>query len=191
MFTLIKKMNKPIKIEGRAWVVRTKDNNALDDIDTDQIYHNSHLAITDINFMGQYALGNLKGWENFYKSVQKGDILIACKNFGAGSSRQQAVDCFVALGISLLICESYGAIYKRNAINSGLPILTCPDITRKDKDGIYFVNNGDILEINLITKEITNQNNNKKILALNFSSVQMDIYQAGNLFIYGKFLNSA
>jgi len=178
-------MNKPVKIKGRAWVLKTDDGKGLNDIDTDQIYHNSHLAVTDINLMGQYALGNLKGWENFPTLVQKGDILIAGENFGAGSSRQQAVDCFTALGITLLICESYGAIYKRNAINSGLPILTCSGITDKNS-----VKSGDILEVDLDTGQIINKTNNKEILALNFSSVQMDIYQSGNLFVYGQNLKT-
>ena len=54
----------------------------------------------------------------FSGKAQAGDMLIAGRNFGAGSSRQQAVDCFKALGVSLILAESFGAIYERNAINA-------------------------------------------------------------------------
>jgi len=66
----------------------------------------------------------------FCQAGPTGEIVLAGKNFGAGSSRQQAVDCFRALGIGAIVAESYGAIYKRNAINSGFPIVTLPDLTR-------------------------------------------------------------
>jgi len=72
------------------------DGRLYDDIDTDMIFHNRYLAITEVAKMGQYALDNLKGWEDFAKRAHPGDIVLAGKNFGAGSSRQQAVDCFRA-----------------------------------------------------------------------------------------------
>ncbi|MFQ6618076.1 MAG: 3-isopropylmalate dehydratase small subunit 2, partial [Fidelibacterota bacterium] len=114
-------MDKLTLIEGKAWLIRDERGVFIDDIDTDQIYHNTHLAVTEIERMGQFAFGNLKGWENFPSLSERGDILIVGKNFGSGSSRQHAVDCFKSLGISLIIGQSFGAIYKRNAINSGLP----------------------------------------------------------------------
>ena len=174
-------MARPTEIRGRVWVLRDKEGKGIDDIDTDQIYHNVHLAVTDIAEMGQYALGNLKGWEDFPKRAQKGDIVVAGQNFGSGSSRQQAVDCFQSLGISLLIAESFGAIYKRNAINSGFPILSCQNITQSS------IKNGDELEVNLDTGEILNRTNSQWVEGGEpFSRVQMDIYQAENLFNFGK-----
>jgi len=113
-----KVFNQPLKIEGRAWVIK-KDN-----IDTDMIFHNRYLAITDVNEMGQYTFDNLKGYEDFAKNAKKGDIVVVGKNFGCGSSRQQAVDCFKSIGISVIIGESFGSIYERNAINNALPILS-------------------------------------------------------------------
>ena len=65
-----------------------------DNIDTDMIFHNRYLAITDMREMGQYALDNLKGFKDFSRKAQAGDIVVAGKNFGCGSSRQQAVECF-------------------------------------------------------------------------------------------------
>ena len=109
-------------IEGRIWLI-PKDN-----IDTDMIFHNRYLAITDIKEMGQYTFDNLKGFEDFSKKAQPGDIIITGKNFGCGSSRQQAVDCFASLGIQAIIAESFGAIYERNAINAAFPIITCKDL---------------------------------------------------------------
>lgn len=119
---------KPTLLKGRAWLITDDMGRLVDDIDTDMIFHNAHLAITDIKEMGQHAFGNLKGWEKFSREAKPGDLVIAGRNFGAGSSRQQAVDCFVSLGVQALICESYGAIYKRNAINSGFPILVIPNL---------------------------------------------------------------
>jgi 3-isopropylmalate/(R)-2-methylmalate dehydratase large subunit len=98
---------RPLRAEGRAWVI-DRDN-----IDTDMIFHNRYLAITNIAEMGQYAFGNLKGYQNFAKEAKRGDIVIAGKNFGCGSSRQQAVDCFNALGIGVIVAESFGYLRKK------------------------------------------------------------------------------
>ena len=115
---------RPLVLEGKIWVLRDAQGTTIDDIDTDMIFHNAHLAITDVAQMGQHALGNLQGWEDFPQKVSPGDVVLTGRNFGSGSSRQQAVDCFASLGVSLLVAKSYGAIYERNAINSGFPILT-------------------------------------------------------------------
>lgn len=161
---------KPTIVEGRAWFIEE------DNIDTDMIYHNRYLAITDINEMGQYAFDNLKGYEDFAKKAQKGDIIITKKNFGAGSSRQQAVDCFSALGINCVVAESFGAIYERNAINAPFPILTYKSINELD------LVEGDKVRVNYLSGEITNLKNNKSINGNPFSDVQMEIYQNGGLF---------
>jgi 3-isopropylmalate/(R)-2-methylmalate dehydratase small subunit len=152
-----------------------------DDIDTDMIFHNRYLHITDVSQMGQYALDNLEGWEDFAQRAEPGDIVLAGRNFGSGSSRQQAVDCFRALGIAAIVAESFGAIYKRNAINSGLPILSLPGLTEM----VGTFSNGDELIIDLETGEVV-LNCDQVLRAQPFSQVQMDIYQAGDLFAYGK-----
>ncbi len=175
---------KETKIAGRVWVLTTPDGELYDDIDTDMIFHNRYLAITDIAQMGQYALDNLKGWEDFAKRAQPGDILLAGVNFGAGSSRQQAVDCFAALGVGAVVAGSFGAIYKRNAINSGFPIVVLPDLPTIFRQ----FKNGDRLELDLATGN-TVLNDQQTFEAEPFSRVQMDIYQAGDLFAYGKTLN--
>jgi 3-isopropylmalate/(R)-2-methylmalate dehydratase small subunit len=174
------------KIEGRAWVLLRPAGGLYDDIDTDMIFHNRYLAITDVEKMGQYSLDNLKGWEDFAKRAQPGDILLAGKNFGAGSSRQQAVDCFRALKIGAVVAESYGAIYKRNAINSGFPIVTLPDLSRLQAQ----FKDGDRLAIDFESGRLV-LNGQTTYEAEPFSKVQMDIYQAGDLFAYGKTLEQA
>ncbi len=171
--TKIKKA-QPIKkstvVEGRVWYIKE------DNIDTDMIFHNRYLSITDINEMGQYTFDNLEGYEDFAKKAKKGDIVVVQKNFGSGSSRQQAVDCFKSLGIQAILAESFGAIYKRNAINAAFPILTYKSVNDLN------LSDGDKIRVNFETGEVTNLSNNKVINAENFSEVQMEIYQNGGLF---------
>lgn len=162
------KYSRLTNVSGRAWVIK-KDN-----IDTDMIFHNRYLSITDINEMGQYTFDNLEGYENFSKKANPGDIVIAGKNFGAGSSRQQAVDCFKSLKISVIIAESFGAIYERNAINSGMPILIARDITSK-------IDDGDMLTIDFSSGKIINKTKNKEINIKPFSKSQLEIYKKGGL----------
>jgi len=162
--------DKPLIVKGRVWLIE-KDN-----VDTDMIFHNRYLAITDINEMGQYAFDNLEGYEDFAKKVKPGDIIVMGKNFGSGSSRQQAVDCFMALGVSVILAKSFGAIYERNAINAGMPIMVYDDLRNLN------LKNGDMISVNLETGEIINLNNNKKVQATPFSDVQIEIYQNGGLF---------
>jgi len=176
---------KAIQVKGRLWVLRTPEGCLYHDVDTDMIFHNRYLHITELSQMGQYALDNLKGWADFAKQASSGDIILVGKNFGAGSSRQQAVDCFQALGLGALVAESFGAIYKRNAINSGLPILMFPGLA----DCAAQFATGDELTVNFETGELV-LDGEKTFQASPFSQVQMDIYQAGNLFAYGKSLAS-
>ena len=174
---------KSTRIKGRIWVLTDPDGKMYDDVDTDMLFHNRHLHITEMAEMGQYALGNLLGWEDFARECQAGDIVLAGANFGAGSSRQQAVDCLRALGVGGLIAESYGAIYKRNAINSGFPILTLPHLSEMAGE----FENGDELQVDFETGQLV-LNGEKAYQAQPFSKVQADIYQSGNLFAYGKTL---
>lgn len=172
---------KPTHITGRLWVLTAPDGALYDDIDTDMIFHNRYLHITDVVQMGQYALDNLRGWEDFARRAQPGDIVMAGRNFGAGSSRQQAVDCLRALGIVAIVAESFGAIYKRNAINSGLPIMSLPDLT----ENAAAFHSGDTVSMDFKTGTLI-LNGTQTFAAQPFSQVQMDIYQAGDLFAYGN-----
>jgi 3-isopropylmalate/(R)-2-methylmalate dehydratase large subunit len=163
------KKHRPFSVEGKIWIIQ-KDN-----IDTDMIFHNRYLAITDIKEMGQFTFDNLKGHEDFAKKAMPGDIIIAGKNFGCGSSRQQAVDCFISLGVNCIIAESFGAIYERNAINAAFPIITCKSIQVLEPE------NGHKIRIELKTGEIINLNNGRRTMAEPFSEVQYGIYMNGGL----------
>lgn len=140
------------------------------------IFHNRYLTITDINEMGQYTFDNLEGYEDFAKKAKPGDIVVVQKNFGSGSSRQQAVDCFKSLGVQAIIAESFGAIYERNAINAAFPILTYDSIEELDLE------DGDIISVNFETGIIKNNKNGQSVNANKFSEVQLEIYQNGGLF---------
>jgi len=172
---------KPTVLKGRIWMITDENGKRFDDIDTDMIFHNKWLYITDINEMGKYAFGNTPGWEDFPEKVKEGNILVVGRNFGAGSSRQQAVDCFRTLGVQAIIGESFGAIYKRNVINSGMPLMEAPDIFESG------LKSGDVIEIDLETGDIK-RDGAPIFRAKPMSKVQMDIYRAGDLFEYGKML---
>ncbi|MBL6963173.1 MAG: 3-isopropylmalate dehydratase large subunit [Bacteroidetes bacterium] len=163
--------DKKTVVEGRVWII------LQDNIDTDMIFHNRYLAITDINLMGQYSFDNLKGYEDFSKKAKEGDIILTSKNFGAGSSRQQAVDCFASLGISCILAESYGAIYERNAINAAMPIFIYDPAILKEID----LQDGDTIRLDFITGKLTNLKNNKTTTINKFSDVQLEIFKNGGL----------
>jgi 3-isopropylmalate/(R)-2-methylmalate dehydratase small subunit len=180
----MKTMNKANCVKGRLWMIQGPEGELIKDVDTDQIYHNAHLAVTDLEEMGRYAFGNLEGWKDFPEKAKSGDIIAVGANFGAGSSRQHAVDCFRALGIAAIIGESFGAIYKRNAINSGFPLITCPGI---GESGLL---TGDEIEIDFETGRIARVRGGLIVMAQPFSEVQMDVYKSGGLFAYGKTLEN-
>jgi 3-isopropylmalate dehydratase small subunit len=159
---------RPTIVAGRVWRIER------DNIDTDMIYHNRHLTVTDPKEMAQFAFGNLEGYEDFAKKVKPGDIIITGKNFGCGSSRQQAVDCFKALGVAAIVAESFGAIYERNAINAGMAIMTA-DASETD------IQTGEEVEIDFRTGRIRRLAGGE-IAGTPISEAQLAIYQRGGLF---------
>ena len=156
-------------LTGKVWLIPE------DNIDTDMIFHNRHLAITDVSEMGKFAFGNLEGWMNFSDLAEPGDIIITGRNFGSGSSRQQAVDCFKSLGCHAIIAKSFGAIYERNAINSGFLVLACDEIESLG------LRSRDEVSIDLRNSLIINNSNGRKLSLRPISEVQLKIYQAGGI----------
>jgi 3-isopropylmalate/(R)-2-methylmalate dehydratase small subunit len=172
-------MSRELSLQGRLWVL-TGNGSLKSDIDTDMIYHNAHLAITEIEKMGQFAFGNLQDYMDFAKLAEPGDIVLAGENFGSGSSRQHAVDCFSALGVQAVIARSFGAIYKRNAINSGFPIVEVPGIP--DDLLEHFCNIDLDIEKGIIRcGSITFE-------GIPMCTVARDIYISGGLFQYAETL---
>ncbi len=105
------------KITGRVWKYG-------DDVNTDVIFAGKYTySITDPKEMAQHALEDLD--PTFVQNVRPGDIIVAGKNWGCGSSREQAVVCLKELGVGALVARSFARIYFRNCINYALPIVTC------------------------------------------------------------------
>lgn len=162
------KSDRPHKIKGRIWFI------PVDNIDTDMIFHNRYLTITDVAEMGQYTFDNLEGWDDFARKAKPGDIVVAGRNFGCGSSRQQAVDCFASLGVTAIVAESFGAIYERNAVNAGLPILKAPVIGAG-------LRNGDQVVLDLRQGTIERLADGHVVKGTPFSDAQLKIYRRGGL----------
>jgi 3-isopropylmalate/(R)-2-methylmalate dehydratase large subunit len=157
----------PTVLAGRVWLLDR------DSVDTDMIFHNRHLAITELAAMGRHALGNVPGWEDFPERARPGDFLVTGANFGAGSSRQQAVDCFRALGLSAVIAPSFGAIYERNAINAGFPVL------RGELQGV--LKEGERIRVDVETGAGERLDAGGSFEVAPMSPVQLRIYRRGGL----------
>lgn len=129
-------------IKGYVWKLG-------DNVDTDLIIPAKYLAIDDLSEMATHFLEPIR--PNLSKKIRPGDILVVGKNFGIGSSREQAVQVIKKVGISAIIAVSIARIFYRNAINNGLPVIVCSEAAEKTKEG-------DWIEINMeegIIKNVT------------------------------------
>ena len=111
---------------GKVWVLG-------DDIDTDIIIPTEYLALKTIDDMKQYGFSPLR--PELAGQIEMGDIIVAGKNFGCGSSREQAPEIIKALGISCVIAKSFARIFFRNSINNGLLLIEQPDLHDDIKEG--------------------------------------------------------
>ena len=165
-------MSEEFVFKGRAWVVG-------DDIDTDMIYHGSYLPLTDPKEMAKHALEYVPGMEDFTAKVQPGDILVAGKNFGCGSSREHAVITLQYNDVAAIVAESFSRIFYRNAVNLGFPILEAPGIIRE-------VRTGDELEVDANTGRTRNLTKETEIQGIPLSGLEKEIMTAGGLFNFLK-----
>jgi 3-isopropylmalate/(R)-2-methylmalate dehydratase small subunit len=115
-----------MSIQGRVWKLG-------DNVDTDQLVPGRYLSLTDPQVLGSHCLEDVR--PEFSQQVKPGDVLVAGKNFGCGSSREHAPVALKALGISCLVAESFARIFFRNAINLGLPALASPEAAAALRDG--------------------------------------------------------
>ena len=104
-----------------------------DNVDTDVIIPARYLNSSDPKELASHCMEDIDS--GFTQKVQPGDIIVANKNFGCGSSREQAATCLKAAGVACVIAGSFARIYFRNAINLGLPIVACPEIVGRVKPG--------------------------------------------------------
>jgi len=160
----------PEIFEGKAWVCG-------DDIDTDQIYHGQYLPLTDPKEMAKHAMEYVPGLEDFVKKVQPGDMVVAGKNFGCGSSREHAVICLTENGVACVVAHSFARIFYRNAVNLGFPVLECPGVKE-------IFENGDPIRVNPATGEVENTKTGKKLKGRPISGLEEEIAGAGGLLKY-------
>ena len=114
------------KMTGKVWVLG-------DDIDTDIIIPTEYLALKTIDDMKQYGFSPLR--PELAGQIKPGDIIVAGKNFGCGSSREQAPEIIKALGIQCVIAKSFARIFFRNSINNGLLLIEQPTLYDDIKEG--------------------------------------------------------
>ncbi|MDO8847558.1 MAG: 3-isopropylmalate dehydratase small subunit [Coriobacteriia bacterium] len=142
------------------------------DIDTDVIIPARYLNTSDPDELALHCMEDLDA--GFIGKVQAGDILVAEENFGCGSSREHAPIAIKHAGISVVIAKSFARIFYRNAINTGLPIMECPEAV----DGISA---GDKVTVDADAGVITNETTGVTFTAQPFPPFIKDIIETGGL----------
>lgn len=175
-YTLIKKPNlpsfkvkKPTVLEGKVWVLQHES------ISADSIIDPKLIVEDEWTLARRYIFQKINGYHNFGQMVKEGDILMAGKNFGRGSSAHKAVTSLKSIGIALILAESFGHSFEREAINAALPIMTYHSIENLD------IKEGDMIKANLETGEVFNLTSKKTMMAERCSDIQLSIYQSGGL----------
>lgn len=148
-----------------------------DNVDTDAIIPARYLNTTSEKELAAHCMEGLD--PEFVHRVAPGDIIVAGKNFGCGSSREHAPVAIKAAGISCVIAESFARIFYRNAINIGLPILECAEAAREAE-------NGHSLEVDLGEGLIRNVDLAREYRATPYPPFMLEIIRAGGLINYTK-----
>jgi len=143
-----------------------------DDVNTDYITAGKiKFKTLDMNELARHLMEDLD--PEFYKKIKKGDFIVAGKNFGCGSSREQAPLAIKAAGISCVIAESFARIFFRNSINIGLPVLECKEASK--------IKEGDELEVNLDKGLIKDKTKNLEFKIKPLPEVMLKILDDGGL----------
>jgi 3-isopropylmalate/(R)-2-methylmalate dehydratase small subunit len=148
-----------------------------DNVDTDVIIPARYLNTSDPSELAKHCMEDLDA--NFLSKVKLGDIMVACKNFGCGSSREHAPIAIKAAGISCVIAETFARIFYRNAINIGLPILECPEAVKG-------IDDGDEVKVDFDTGEITNVTKGTVYKSAPFPEFMQEIIKNNGLIGYIK-----
>jgi 3-isopropylmalate/(R)-2-methylmalate dehydratase small subunit len=154
-----------MRLEGRVWKFGS-------DVDTDAIIPARYLNQTDAQELAKHAMEDER--PEFVRKVKRGDILVAEKNFGCGSSREHAPLALKAAGISCIIAESFARIFYRNGFNQGLPLLESSEASMEIQDG-------DRVQIDLTTGEIVDLTQQKKFFAKPIPSFMQELIEDGGL----------
>lgn len=155
---------------ARAWVFG-------EDVSTDLIIPGRYLIERDPESLAKHAMEGAD--PNFSNDVRRGDVLIAGKNFGCGSSREHAPIALKFAGISVIVAESFARIFYRNAINQGIPVLICEGIQEKFETG-------DEIEVDREGGNITNLDTGESFKTDPLPPLLDDIVNAGGLLEYMK-----
>lgn len=146
-----------------------------DNVDTDVIIPARYLNNTDPKDLAAHCMEDID--KDFVSKVNEGDIIVANKNFGCGSSREHAPIAIKATGVSCVIAETFARIFYRNAINIGLPIIECPEAARE-------INSGDVVNIDFDSGIITDETTGKKYQGQAFPEFMQKIIDLGGLVNY-------
>ena len=157
-------------MEAQGRVFKYKDN-----VDTDVIIPARYLNSFDAAELATHAMADIDA--DFATTVQKGDLIVAGKNFGCGSSREHAPLCLKAAGVSCVIAETFARIFYRNAINIGLPIIECPEAARG-------IEKGDQVKVDFDTGKIYNLTRNTEFTGKPFPEFMQKLIAAGGLVAY-------
>jgi len=142
-----------------------------DNINTDDIIAAKYLNSQDPGYLGKHCMENIM--PDFSKKVKRGDIIVAGKNFGCGSSREHAPLAIKGCKVSVVIAKSFARIFYRNAINIGLPILILKESDR--------IEEGDFLKVDLSQGKIFNLSKNEEYNCEPFPSFMQEIIKSGGL----------
>ncbi|MCI9313356.1 MAG: 3-isopropylmalate dehydratase small subunit [Lachnospiraceae bacterium] len=146
-----------------------------DNVDTDVIIPARYLNSSDPAELAAHCMEDID--KDFVNRVNKGDIIVATKNFGCGSSREHAPIAIKAAGVSCVIAETFARIFYRNAINIGLPIIECPEAAGE-------IEAGDVVEVNFDTGIITDVTKNTTYKGQAFPEFMQKIIAAEGLVNY-------
>ena len=155
---------------GRAWVYG-------DNVNTDVIIPARYLFTTDPQELAQHCMEDLD--PEFSRKVQPGDVIVAGRNFGCGSSREHAPIAIKASGVQCVVAASFARIFFRNAINVGLPILECPEASQA-------IRHGDQVEVDLATGVIRDLTTGQTFRARPLPEFVREIVEAGGLIPYAR-----
>ena len=143
-----------------------------DNIDTDVILPGKYLVLTSPNDLAKHAMEGLD--PSFTQKASKGIVIVAGRNFGCGSSREQAPLALKFAGVKCIIAESFARIFFRNAINIGLPVIECKGATAE-------ISSGDEAVVDFDTGEVKDESNGKTITCNKLPSFIQEILADGGL----------
>jgi 3-isopropylmalate/(R)-2-methylmalate dehydratase small subunit len=145
-----------------------------DDVNTDDIIAAKYLVTTDPAELGKHCMENIS--PDFSLKVSKGDIIVAGKNFGCGSSREHAPLALKGCGVAAVVAKSFAGIFFRNAINIGLPFVELQDTGE--------ISEGDVIEIDLGSGQISDLTTSRKYRTRAFPAFLRGIVEKGGLINY-------